>query len=643
MAFVTLARLPVNAWESFTLPTEKRASTTMSSRLTGIKSLFLWKRILQNRVCLLIACAWTLVASFALVAPASSLALTYGDFSYTSAGGSATITGCSANPCPSSLTIPSTINTYPVATIGTNAFLNKTSLTSVSIPLNVRTIGVSAFRNSGLTSVTIPNGVTSIGDFAFAGTTTLTSVSIGSNLTTLSDYLFYRSGLTSVTIPNTVTTIGYGAFASTSDLASVTFGTGLTTIGGFAFSATPLLESVTIPGNVKTIGGSAFSPLVGDAGPVGGLTSVTFGNGVETIGANAFENLVGLTTLTIPDSVTTISDYAFSFNTALASVNLGRGLQSIGISAFAASALTTITIPASVTNVGAYAFESSDSLMTVRFAGDAPTVDDLSFYGLPAGAKAVRLSSASGFGNDSTWNWLDLAQAFQLETGSAPVARGGVVKSTDIDLLPANRLFQWQRCSTLNDASSCSDIVGTGTNGAWWGTRNADIGRQVRLIASTGSTDWLTDLSGVVAPANTAAPSLNQGLVSGAPKQGTSLHTSFGTWGGYIGGSSTVSFQWQRCTTTDASSCTTNVGTNSQWYKPVAADVGNYLRVTATLTTNGQTAVASSALSSQVASNLLSRRAHTAVRSKAMKHAAKRGTAKPHKTKTHKRTHQKRR
>ena len=67
-------------------------------------------------------------------------------------------------------------------------------------------------------------------------------------------------------------------------------------------------------------------------------------------------------------------------------------------------------------------------------------------------------------------------------------------------------------------------------------------------------------------------------------------------------------FQWKRCSSSDPATCTTNVGTNSQWYTPVAGDVGKYLRVTATLTTGGQSVSASTAVSAQVASNVQVRR-----------------------------------
>ena len=90
---------------------------------------------------------------------------------------------------PSSITVEG--QEYPVAIIGKSAFSDCSSLTSITIPNSVTSIGDGAFyKCSGLTSVTIPNSVTSIGNSAFYGC----------------------SGLTSVTIPNSVTSIGDGAF-----------------------------------------------------------------------------------------------------------------------------------------------------------------------------------------------------------------------------------------------------------------------------------------------------------------------------------------------------------------------------------------------------------------------------------------------
>ncbi|MCX6390383.1 MAG: delta-60 repeat domain-containing protein [Solirubrobacterales bacterium] len=242
--------------------------------------------------------------------------------------------------------------------------------------------------------------------------------------------------------------------------------------------------------------------------------------------------------------------------------------------------------------------------------------------------------------NGTVDSWATGMKSPTLDTSAATLDRGTTVKgdaSTPTGSTPGS--YKWQRC-TSSSAADCSDInTGAGTTGAWWGSRNADIGNRVRLKAVWDTIDATTTaysaLTGLFSPVSTVAPSIDQGLVSGAPKVGTNLHSTFGTWSGYRAGLTTVTFQWQRCTTIDASSCTTNVGTNSQWYKPVAADAGNYLRVTATLTTGGVgagggtqvSATASSTLSGPVASNLSARRmtARTAVsKPKVTRKAAKR-------------------
>ena len=185
----------------------------------------------------------------------------------------------------SEIVIPETIqsegNTYSVTSIGTKAFLSCQVLTSVTIPNSVTSIGDSAFYNAGLTSVTIPNSVRSIGYNAFSG-----------------------CPFTSVTIPSSVTSIDADAFSNCPSLTSVTILDGITKIESGMFNGCWSLTSVTIPNSVTSINYMAFSDCHK-------LTSVTIPNSVTYIDAYAFQN-TALTSVTIPSSVTYIGSDVFS-------------------------------------------------------------------------------------------------------------------------------------------------------------------------------------------------------------------------------------------------------------------------------------------------------------------------------------------
>jgi len=170
--------------------------------------------------------------------------------------------------------------------------IRKSSVSSVIIEDGVTYIGVHVFaKPSGImipveiyepiTSVTIPNSVTSIGKYAFWGC----------------------DGLTSVTIPNSVTSIGASAFAYCRRLTSVTIPSGITSIEPKTFYACFDLTSATIPSSVTSIGDSAFAET--------SLISVTIPNKVTSIGNWMFAYCTKLVSITIPNKVTSIGKYPF--------------------------------------------------------------------------------------------------------------------------------------------------------------------------------------------------------------------------------------------------------------------------------------------------------------------------------------------
>ena len=246
-------------------------------------------------------------------------------------------------------------------------------------------IADNAFSNNLITSITIPNSVTSIGIGAFSGCSNLTKFTASGTYTTLdNDRLlmkgnevvgFAPSGLTTYTIPNSVTGIGNATFYGCTGLTSITIGNSVTSIGNSAFYNCSSLTSITIPNSVTSIGSYAFYNC-------SSLTSITIPNSVTSIGPHTFHSCSSLTNITIPNSATSIGTNAFYGCSSLTSVTIPNSVTSIGYGAFYnCSKLTSVTIPNSVSNMGNSVFENCTGLTSVIIPNSITSIEDNSFSG----------------------------------------------------------------------------------------------------------------------------------------------------------------------------------------------------------------------------------------------------------------------
>ena len=241
-----------------------------------------------------------------------------------------------------------TINDLPtlVAYIGNDA--------EIILPDNYNggnyAIGVNVFKkNNTITSIVIPNSVTSIGEGAFRGCTGLTSVVIGNSVTSIGDYAFYNcTELKSITIPNSVTSIEYYAFGDCTGLTSITIPNSVTSIGEDAFEGCTGLEKVCI-NDLAAWCGIDFASA--NANPL-------------YYAKNLYLNGELLTSLTIPAEV---KDYAFYNCIGVTNIDIVDGVKSIGNSAFyGCSDLETLYISNTIESIGDYAFAECDNILDIK-------------------------------------------------------------------------------------------------------------------------------------------------------------------------------------------------------------------------------------------------------------------------------------
>ena len=436
-----------------------------------------------------------------------------------------------------SVTIPNS-----VTSIGNYAFYNCTGLTSITIPNSVTSIGIGAFSGcSSLTSIqvetgnttydsrdncnaiietatntliagcqntTIPNSVTSIGADAFFGCTNMTSITIPESVTSIGSSAFEGcSGLTSFTIPNVLTTISPATFRDCSGLTSIIIPESVTSILCDAFTDCSLLADITFPSNLSYIDfsdddgsefvfdGTAWYDNQPDGmvyagnvayrykGSMPANTNITLRDGTLGIGAGAFEhNAVpsngNLSSITIPASVTTIGDYAFSGCSGLTSV-VSKIKEPFNLRAVAFEGISSncvLTVPKGkisayndagwTTSVfkGGVVEETEVEIGSSGYATYSST-RDLDFSGMTD----IRAYIASGF-SPSTGR-LVLTRVDEVPAGEGLYIVGDpgtyVVPTTTTDMLYSNFLKGVTTTTTIypTEGSYTNFILSTGSHG----------------------------------------------------------------------------------------------------------------------------------------------------------------------------------
>ena len=269
------------------------------------------------------------------------------------------------------LVIPETYNGLPVVAIGKDAFRGNTKITSVYIPDSVTTGGHAAFMECS----------------------NLKSVRLSPNMEFITTYMFSKTGLTEVVIPEGAVTVGGSAFRECRSMTSITFSSTVKSINANAFRTCKALTALVIPDNVTFIDHAAFNGCSQLKTAVisknvenlpgymftncGNLRSVTIQEGTKTIGNYAMSECPFLKDVTLPSTLTRIGTNVFrpaaSQVSRLATIQIPDGVTYIGNFAFYKAPLTEIYIPASVTEIGNNAFSGCNSLAAVYYGGASET------------------------------------------------------------------------------------------------------------------------------------------------------------------------------------------------------------------------------------------------------------------------------
>ena len=297
-------------------------------------------------------------------------------FTYTVQDGNVTISG-SSELYAGAVNIPDAIYGNPVTEIGNNCFKDRFRITEITLPDSLNSIGHSAFSNTSIESIEIPDGITDIPVNAFRECDDLISINLPDSITSVGNYAFMEcSSLQSINIPDDVISIGLRAFYGCTVLETVNLGVSVSTIGNQAFYSVSISE-ITLPEGLTSIGSYAFFNC-------NQLGEIVIPEGVTHIKRNTFERCSTLSRVVLPESLSVIEDYAFTECALLSEINLEENIISIGQYAFqGCTSLSGIRVPGSAQNIGDQAFAECEDLRIVNLAGNLPVVAADAFANSP--------------------------------------------------------------------------------------------------------------------------------------------------------------------------------------------------------------------------------------------------------------------
>ena len=325
-----------------------------------------------------------------------------------------------------------------LTTIGEGAFMYA-NLRDVVIPDSVRTIESNAFERCGMMSrLSLGSGLTTIGDFAFVGCASSVRISEDNRAFVVEDgalfnadktelIRFFSGWATSYTIPAGVKEIGAGAFDDCWNLRTITIPDGVQSIRSGAFAHLWELGRLTIPASVTEIAVDAFSFIVCPITVAAGNTAYCSQNGaLYSKNKDTLLYAAGATgAFNIPNTVVTIEGSAFADST-ISSVTIPNSVKTIGNWAFSGCGnLRTVTLPASVTEIGEGVFEVCTKLTSVRIPASVKTIQKWAF------AECEALTDVYYDGSEADWKKIVI-----YEDGNEPLLKAKLHTSEVV--APAN-------------------------------------------------------------------------------------------------------------------------------------------------------------------------------------------------------------